>query len=492
MKRFILLASLIAVLAILAACASPTPAPQPTAVPPQPTAAPAQPTAVPAQPTAAPAQPTTAPTTGGTSAGANEAGARAAGLTALADAYAGQLRGKVVTMTGPFTDEDAVKFASSVKAFEDATGIDIQYEGSKEFEASISARIQAGDAPDIIDFPQPGLLAGFVKQGKIVDASTLVPMDWLKKNYIQSWLDMATMAGPNGNVQGGVWHRYNGKSLVWYPKKAFDAAGYKVPTTWAELEALQNEIVADGDTPWCIGIESGAATGWPATDWTEDMMLRTTSPENYDRWVRGELKFDSPEVRKAIETFAKIWNDDKMVNGGRAKIVTTFFGDAPAPMFENPPKCWLHRQGSFITSFFPASAVAGVDYDVFYLPGIDPAYGKPFLVAGDIMAATNDKPETAAVMQFFSTGEGVKGWIAAGGALSMQKDTQLDWYGVPLERDIAEIANGATAVRFDASDLMPGAVGSGSFWKGMTDLFSGSATLDTILPEIDKSWPAAQ
>jgi alpha-glucoside transport system substrate-binding protein len=377
-----------------------------------------------------------------------------------------------------------------MKEFEAATGIDIQYEGSKEFEASISARIQAGDPPDVIDFPQPGLLGTFAKQGKIVPATKLVPLDWLKENYNQSWLDMATLPGPAGTPdQYGVWERFNGKSLVWYPKKAFDDAGYKVPTTWEELQALQDQIVSDGDAPWCIGIESGAATGWPATDWTEDIMLRTTSLENYDKWVKGELKFDSPEVKKAIETFANTWNNDKMVYGGKAKIVTTFFGDAPTPMFEDPPKCWLHRQGNFITSFFPAGSKPGVDYDVFYLPPIDSQYGKPFLVAGDIMAATNERPETCAVMQFFSTGAGVKGWVAAGGALAMQNDSQLDWYGDPIEKKIAGMVKEATAFRFDASDLMPGAVGSGSEWKGFTDYFSGAADLDTVLKEMDASWP---
>jgi alpha-glucoside transport system substrate-binding protein len=431
-----------------------------------------------------------APVAAATGAGFSAEGATAAGLTCLADAYNGKVKGTKVTMSGPFTDEDAVKFDSAMKEFEAATGIDIQYEGSKEFEASISARIQAGDAPDIIDFPQPGLLGTFAKQGKIVPATKLVPIDWLKQNYNQSWLDMATLPGPDGKPdQFGVWERFNGKSLVWYPKKAFDDAGYKVPTTWEELQALQDQIVADGDTPWCIGIESGAATGWPATDWTEDIMLRTTSLENYDKWVKGELKFDSPEVKKAIETFANTWNNDKMVYGGKAKIVTTFFGDAPTPMFEDPPKCWLHRQGNFITSFFPAGSEPGVTYDVFYLPGIDPQYGKPFLVAGDIMAATNERPETCAVMQFFSTGAGVKGWVAAGGALAMQNDSQLDWYGDPIEKKIAGLVKEATAFRFDASDLMPGAVGAGSFWKGMTDYFSGAADLNTVVKEIDAAWP---
>jgi alpha-glucoside transport system substrate-binding protein len=299
------------------------------------------------------------------------------------------------------------------------------------------------------------------------------------------------MTDANGNeVQGGIWHRFFGKSLVWYPKAAFEAAGYEVPTTWDELVALQDQIVADGDTPWCIGIESGAATGWVATDWTEDLMLRTTTPENYDAWVRGELKFDSPEVRKAIETFAEIWNNDANVNGGKAAIVSTSFMDAPAPMFQDPPTCWLHRQANFITSFFPAEKEFGVDYDFFYLPPVDDQHGRPLLVAGDILSATNDRPATQAVMQFSATGEGVKWWLGAGGALGPQKDVQLEWYGDPVEGRVAEVYQDATVVRFDGSDLMPGAVGAGSFWKGLTDYFSGSADLDTVLKEIDASWPA--
>jgi alpha-glucoside transport system substrate-binding protein len=409
----------------------------------------------------------------------------AKGLTELANAYNGDYQGTVVSMSGPFTEQDAVIFNSTIAAFEEATGIDIQYEGSKEFEASITIRVQANDAPDIVDFPQPGLMGTFARQGKIVPATDLVPEAWLAQNYLQSWRDMATVDG----TQYGVWYRFNAKSLVWYPKAAFEASGYEIPTTWEELQALQDQIVADGDTPWCVGIESGAATGWPATDWTEEFMLRTTSLENYDNWVTGDLPFSSPEVKNAIETFGGIWNDSAMVFGGTPAIVTTFFGDAPAPMFQDPPGCWLHKQGNFITSFFPEGKTYGVDYGVFYLPGVDPAYGKPFLVAGDVMSAFRDRPEIRAVMQFFSTGEGIRGWLAAGGALGMQKDVELDWYGNPVELDIAVLVADATAVRFDASDLMPGEVGSGSFWKGMTDYFSGAQPLDTILPEIDASWP---
>ena len=402
-------------------------------------------------------------------------------------AMAGEFAGTVVTMTGPFTDEDAVKFDNSVADFEEATGIDIQYEGSKEFEASIGIRVEAGDPPDIVDFPQPGLLATFVAQGEVVDVSSFLP-EASFANYNQSWWDMATMAGPDGPIIAGVWHRFNAKSQVWYPQEEFEAAGYSIPTTWDEMVALSDQIVADGDKPWCVGIESGAATGWPATDWMEEVMLRTTSLENYDKWVTGELPFSSPEVKNALSVLSDLWSEE-YVYGGTEAIVTTFFGDAPTPMFEDPPKCWLHKQGNFITSFFPEGVVAGVDYGFFYLPGIDEAYGKPYLVAGDIMAMFNDRDEVRAVMEFFTKGEAVKEWLAAGGALSPHMDTDLDWYGDDIERGIAALVAEATSVRFDDSDLMPGEVGAGSFWKGMTDFFAGVADMDTVMAEIDASWP---
>jgi alpha-glucoside transport system substrate-binding protein len=404
-------------------------------------------------------------------------------------ALAGEFAGTTVTATGPFVDEDAVKFNATMKDFQDKTGITIAYEGSKEFEATISARVDANDAPDVVDFPQPGLLASFAKTGKVIDLTDKLDQEALAANYGQSWLDMAQMAGASGDIQAGVWERVNGKSFVWYPKAAFDAAGYKVPTTWDELTQLEDQIKSDGDTPWCIGIESGAATGWPVTDWLEEMMLRTTSLENYDKWVTGELKFSSPEVTKAAEEVGRIFLGDGMVNGGAAGIVGTAFGDAPKAMFEDPPKCWLHRQGNFITSFFPADAKPGVDYDVFYLPGLDPQYGSPVLVAGDIWAAFSDRPEVMAVMEYFTKGEHLKGWIESGGAIAPQKDADLAWYGDDITRFVAQTIVEADAVRFDASDLMPGAVGSGAEWKEMTSWISGKEDLATALQNIDAAWP---
>ncbi|HER34107.1 MAG TPA: carbohydrate ABC transporter substrate-binding protein, partial [Halothiobacillaceae bacterium] len=403
----------------------------------------------------------------------------------LERAVAGEFSGTTVVVDGPFTDADAIKFDQAMSAFEDATGITVNYIGSKEFEGSISIRVDAGDAPDIADFPQPGLLATFVRQGKIIDPTSFISEEWLAQQYNPSWLTMAEMEGQ----VAGVWHRFNAKSLVWYPKDDWDAAGYEIPETWDEMLALSDDIVSDGDAPWCVGIESGAATGWPATDWMEEVMLRTTSLENYDAWVAGELPFSSPEVTNAAETLGELWFTEGYVFGGRPAIVSTFFGDAPAPMFEDPPGCWLHKQGNFITGFFPEGSQAGVDYDFFYLPPIDEQYGKPFLVAGDIMAMFNDRPEVRALMEYFTLGESVEAWVKSGGTISPHNDSSLDWYADDISRGIAQAILDAETVRFDASDLMPGEVGAGAFWKAMTDYVSGSADLDTALAEIDDSWP---
>ncbi|MFC0213678.1 ABC transporter substrate-binding protein [Paenibacillus chartarius] len=423
-----------------------------------------------------------------TPAASTEPAKPAASGSELDQAMAGAFKGKKVTMFGPFTDADQVKFENSIKEFETKTGIDIQYEGSKEFEATISIRVDGGNAPDIADFPQPGLLASFVKKGKVLDVNKLMDPAKLKANYNASWLDMATMESTNGKIMAGIWNRSNVKSLVWYPKKQFDEAGYKVPKTWDEMIALSKQIAKDGDKAWAIGIESGAATGWAATDWIEDIMLRTTTPENYDKWVKGELPFTSPEVKNAVQKMAEIWLDDSLVYGGRKSIVTTAFGDAPKVMFDNPPKAWMHRQGNFITSFFPNTAKAGTDYDWFYLPPIDAKYGSPVLVAGDIYAAFNDRPEVRAVLQFFTTGESIKTWVQSGGVIAPMNDAKPEWYTSDVDRRMGDLVKNATTLRFDGSDLMPGSVGAGTFWKGMTDYVSGTVDLDKALEEIQAGW----
>lgn len=396
------------------------------------------------------------------------------------------LSGSTVNVFGAFVDVDAERFDASMAPFEEQTGIDIVYEGSGDFESLVVIRAEGGDPPDIAAFPQPGLMADMVRRGFIVDLSQSFSMDYLQQQYSDAWIDLSRVDG----TIAGVWYRASLKSLVWYAKPVFEAEGYEIPETWDELVALSEQMAADGHVPWSIGIESSGATGWVATDWIEDILLRTATPEQYDAWTRGELPFDSPEVRRAIEIMGDIWFRDDFVLGGRSAILTVPFGDAATPLVTDPPRALMHRQATFIAGFLPESAQeqVGEVIDVFYLPPIDDEEGRPALGAGDILSAFNDDPATLAVMRWLASGESTRVWAGFGGFVAPHKDAKIEWHGSYVDQKAAEIIQNADTFRFDGSDLMPGAVGAGTFWTGMVDYISGEE-LGSVLAKIDASFP---
>ncbi|MBC8585822.1 ABC transporter substrate-binding protein [Youxingia wuxianensis] len=403
-------------------------------------------------------------------------------------AYAGEFKGKKVTIMGSIGDSDLAAFEASVKEFKENTGIDLQYENTKEFEASITIRVDGGNPPDIANFASLGLLSNFAEAGNLVDLKSFLSEDYLKGQYKDSYIDMTTMDSPNGEIMAAAMNRVAVASLVWYPKSAFDEAGYKIPETWDELIQLSEDIVADGGSPWSIAIESGAATGWPAAGWVADMVLRVTSPENYDKWVAGELSFTSPEIKKAFEKMSEIWKNEDYVYGGSKSIVSTNYGDAVQPLFTNPPKAWLHKQANFMIPFFPSDAVAGEDYDFFQLPSIDPEYGIPVVIKGDMYAMFNDRPEVRAVMEYFTTADSIKQWIMMGGTIAPMNGAEDSWYTTDVLQRVAKVLKNADTIRYDASDAMPATVGAGTFWKGIVDYFSDTLDLDAALEEMQSGW----
>ena len=406
-------------------------------------------------------------------------------ITACGGGAEESLEGQTVTIFTAAGEDQAAAFQSEFDAFMEETGIEVVVEGSPDFEVLSVTRAEAGDPPEIYNFPQPGLMADLAREGYLIDLNEALGADYLQGQYDAPWLE-------SGQVDGtlvGIWHNADVKSLVWYPKAEFEAAGYAVPETWDDLLALSDQIVADGGVPWCIGIESASATGWAATDWIEDIMLRTTSVDNYDKWTTGELKFNSPEVKNAFETMAEVFFNEDYVLGGTTAILTTNFGDAPLPLFDDPPSCYLHRQASFIPNFFPEGAVVGEDVDYFYLPPIDSAQGKPVLGSGSLLSMGVDNAATREVMKFLATPASVEQEVKAGLFVAPHKDVPQDWYPSEALKGFAEILANAETFRFDGSDLMPAAVGAGSFWTGVTD-YIGGADLDTVLQAIDASWPS--
>ena len=394
---------------------------------------------------------------------------------------------KTIHIFGAFRRE-AARFQEIVKIFNDKTGYNVVYEGSPEFETQILVQAQAGTPPDIAALPQPGMMKNFAASGYIKPLPAKL-VTAIETNYAPVWKEL----GSSGGKVYGVFHRVNAKSFVWYNKKVWAAKGYTAPQTWDELQALEDKMVKNGDVPWSIGFESGAATGWVGTDWLEDMMLRTAGPDVYDKWVTHAIPFNDPAVKKALGYCGAIFLNNKYVYGGTTNILTTNYGDSVKPLFDNPPKAMMNRQGNFITGFMPDDVQAHLEEDVgvFALPSVDPQWGTPVLGGGDQFVMFNDKPGAAEFLQFLTTWEACAPWAKIGGALFPHKNQNFNDYGNAVERDIAKILVNAKVFRFDGSDMMPAEVGAGTFWTGMVS-YVGGEKADTVLKTIDESWPAGK
>ncbi len=402
------------------------------------------------------------------------------------------LSGQTVTIAGPWLSPEADRFDNLLAYFTAATGADATYTGSDSFEQQIVIDAEAGSAPNIAVFPQPGLAADMASRGLLTPLPAGMD-DFVAENYGagQSWVDLGTYNDADGNPQHyGFFYNVNVKSLVWYVPENFEDAGYEVPETMEELKALTEQIVADGEVPWCIGLGSGAATGWPATDWVEDMMLRTVSAEDYDAWTTNDLPFDDPKVIAAIEEFGWFARDDAKVAGGAGAVASTDFRDSPNGMFASPPGCYMHRQASFVPAFFPEDTEFGEDVDFFYFPAFaEKDLGNPVLGGGTLMSITNPSDGASALMEFLKLPLAHEVFGAQSGFLTPLKTVNPETYLNDALRGQAEILVNATTFRFDGSDLMPGGVGAGTFWTGMVD-YTGGKSAAEVAAEIQSSWDA--
>lgn len=402
----------------------------------------------------------------------------------------GSFDGETVSLFSSIREVEADQLQDTFETFTDCTGIEVEHNGSGEFEQQVVVQAEGGSAPDLAVFPQPGLLERMVDDGHIMAASEDVEAK-VDEGWSEDWKAYGTVddtfyAAP---LMASV------KSFVWYSPSTFEENGYEVPETWDDLMSLTQQIADDegSDTvkPWCAGIESGGATGWPATDWIEDMVLRSGGGDVYDQWVEHEIPFDDDEIVEAVDMAGAILKDDDFVNGGigdSRSIATTSFNDGGLPILDGD--CFMHRQASFYEAQWPEGTDVSPDGEIFafYLPGMT-AEESPLLVAGEFVGAFNDDEATQAVQAFMASGEWANTRVEIGGVTSANNAVDPELASSDVLRLAIELLQDEGAVaRFDGSDMMPSEVGAGSFWTGMVDWINGEDT-DPVLDGIESSWP---
>ncbi|TWF97603.1 ABC transporter substrate-binding protein [Kitasatospora viridis] len=406
--------------------------------------------------------------------------------------YAGH-SGTTVTMFASILSPESDSLQQSWAKFSSCTGIKISYEGSNDFESQLPVRVNGGQAPDLAIIPQPGLLAQMVKTGQVKkpDATTVANEN--------KWSPVWKTYGSVDGVFYAAPMSANMKSLVWYSPSAFKKAGYQVPTTWADLMKLSDTIAksgTNGSKPWCGGIGSGTATGWPATDWLEEVVLGGQGGDVYDQWVSHKIKFSDPQITGAMQTVANWMQNPAWVNGGFGdvkSIATTTFQDAGGPILTG--KCWMLQQASFYEAQWPKGTKVGPDGDVyaFHLPAVNPAIPNPVEGGGEFVTAFSDRPEVRAVQDYLSTAAWADSRIKvpnATGWVSANQGVDKSLYTDPIDQlSAAELTDPTATFRFDASDMMPAAVGSGQEWKSLTAWFAEGQSIQQTARDIDSAWP---
>jgi len=418
-------------------------------------------------------------------------------MPAGCEAYAayGVHEGDSVEVYATIQGQEADDLVTSFADFENCTGVTVNYVGTQEFETQINVRVEGGDAPDLAIFPQPGLLSRIVATGSVVGAPAAVETN-VDQFWSESWKQYGTVDGTfyAAPLMASV------KGWVWYSPTDFAAKGYEVPATWDDMMALTEKMAADGKDnaqyrPWCVGFESGDATGWAGTDWIEDIVLRQAGADNYDKWVSGDLKFNSPEIIKAFDTFGDIAKDPAFVNGGFGgpeSIVSTSFNDGGLPILDS--NCSMLHQASFYEAQWPEGTDVSENGDVwaFITPKMKASDPDAVTGGGEFVAAFNSDPATVALQTFMSSDTWANTRVSLGGVISANKGLDPNNASSAIGKASIEILQGQdTIFRFDASDLMPGVVGAASFWTGISDWVVSSKDTQQTVEFIDSTWPTS-
>jgi alpha-glucoside transport system substrate-binding protein len=388
------------------------------------------------------------------------------------------LNGKSVTVIGTWGGDEQAAFLKMVEPWEKKTGAKVKYTGTRDINTVLTTGVASGVLPDLAGLPGPGQMAEYASAGKLAALDDVLDL----ASYQADTAPALVQLGKSDGKVYGVFIKAAIKGLIWYSPKLHDY-GANPPKSWSDLTSQAAANQGQAKATWCLGVESGAASGWPVTDWIEDIVLRTAGPDTYMKWYQGKVKWSDPAIKKAFQMYAS--EVVAKSYGGGATAVATAFGNAGDPLFASPPGCELLHQASFITGFSQfKSHQAGTDYNFFPFPDIDPQYAGAVEGAGDLFGMFHSTPAAKSLMKYLVTPEAQDIWVKIGGALSANK--KATDYPDDISKRSAQILADAKTFVFDASDSMPTAMND-AFWKAGVALTNGSKSVDQVLADLDKA-----
>ncbi|MFE3196449.1 ABC transporter substrate-binding protein [Embleya sp. NPDC059237] len=395
-----------------------------------------------------------------------------AALTPVACTTASPTR--VVNVLGTWEEAEKKAFYDVVAPFERETGIDVRLEGTRDVAAVVAARVEEGDPPEIAVLSSPGDLLHYDKMNK------LVPLDEIHPDYAPEWLAPGRVNGR----QVAVVIKAALKSTIWYNRAKLASVHEPPPTSWAQLKDTTAKLRAAGTTPWCMGLASSTTSGWPGTDWVEDLVLARSGPDIYDSWVRGQLSWEAPEIRAAWQSWGELVTNQDSVRGGPINVLLSGF-DKSEQVLDARGGCVFDHQGSFVAGTYAARTPPGTapGYDTFAFPGFDTPPARE--VAGDVAAMFHPTSAARELLNYLTSTRAQALWVKTGTALSPDRNVPPDAYRDEVTRRLGTELAGARSIRFDGSDLMPTTMRS-AFQRAVSAYVSDPSALDRILDDLER------
>jgi alpha-glucoside transport system substrate-binding protein len=396
------------------------------------------------------------------------------GLTACSGSPSPTPASSVIRVLGSWEGPEIDAFRAAVKPFEERTGSRIVVSTTRDLKGALERSFEVGDPPDLAGLPGPGYMLELVRKGKLVNLADVIDTGTYLSETAPGFVDIGTVEGK----LAGVFMKATVKGLFWYNPEVIQPGE---PETWDDLEhdAMTGH---DAIAPWCIGLASDAASGWPGTDWVEDFVLRQSGPQVYDDWVAGRVRWSSPEIRRAFRSFGTVI-DDADVAGGIEGVLRTHFSRAGDGLFTDPPNCLFAHQATFMSTFLDEQvAKHGGRYDFIPFPDIEPRFSGALIGAGDLFALSNDTPAGRDLIRYLVGPQAQQLLVQHGGALS--GNLRVTDYPNDLASRQAELLRTATILRFDASDSMPDVMNE-AFWQAILDFTADESQLDRILAQLD-------
>jgi len=414
---------------------------------------------------------------GGGSPSATAMATGSTGTTPSSSAGAQSLAGQTVNVIGTWSGSEQDAFLKMVQPWETETGATVKYTGTRDINTILATGVASGVLPDLAGLPGPGQMAEYAQAGALKPLDNVLDIN----TYTSETSPGLVKLGQVNGTTYGVFIKASIKGLIWYDPQLHDYSSAP-PATWTDLMSQATQYQGNAQAIWCLGLESGAASGWPGTDWIEQLVLHAAGPDVYTQWYQGKVKWTDPAIKQAFTTYM----NDVVANtyGGGQTAVNTNFANAGDPLFKSPPGCEFLHQASFITGLgaFP-NQTAGTDYNFFPFPSIDSQYATAVEGAGDLFGMFHDTPAAKSLMAYLVTAKAQDIWVKIGGALSANKNATD--YPDSISKRSAELLANAQSFVFDASDNMPSAMNA-AFWTAMVDVTRGAKTIDQVLSSLDK------